>query len=52
MSKRIEDYGLIGNLVSAALVSRDGRSIGCACRASTRPPASPRYLAVQSMAAG
>jgi GH15 family glucan-1,4-alpha-glucosidase len=24
MSKRIEDYGLIGNLVSAALVGRDG----------------------------
>ena len=40
MASRIEDYGLIGNTRTAALVSRTGQSTGCARRASTRTRAS------------
>ena len=33
----IEDYALIGDLHTAALISRRARSTGCACRGSTPP---------------
>ena len=42
---RIEDYALIGDLQTAALVSAAARSTGSACRASTPAPASPRCSA-------
>ena len=45
MAARIEDYGLIGDLQTAALVSRDGRSTGSASRASTGARASRRSSA-------
>ena len=50
---RIEDYGLIGDLQTAALVGAErARSTGSASRASTRAPASPRCSATMSTAAG
>ena len=39
---RIEDYGLIGDMQTAALVSRRARSTGCAPRFDSRRGASPR----------
>ena len=39
---KIEDYALLGDLHTAALVSAAGQSTGCACPVSTPRPRSPR----------
>ena len=48
MASRIEDYALIGDCQTAALVAREARSTGCASRVSTPAPASPRCWARRS----
>ena len=48
----IEDYALIGDTGRAPSSARTGRSTGCACPASTAPPASPRSSATATTAAG
>ena len=45
MSARIEDYAMIGDCETAALVCATARSTGCAGRASIPMPASPRCSA-------
>ena len=50
--RRIEDYALIGDLQTAALVSTTARSTGCASRGSTPPPASPPCSAPTTTATG
>jgi hypothetical protein len=48
----IEDYALIGDCRTAALVSREARSIGIAARVSIPMPASRRFWEHLSTAAG
>ena len=44
MSKLIEDYALLGDGETAALLARTARSIGCAGRDLTTTRVLPRYL--------
>ena len=50
--RRIEDYALLGDLQTAALLGRTARSTGAASRASTRARASPRCSARPTTGAG
>ena len=50
--QRIEDYALLGDLQTAALVAGTARSTGCACRASTRRRASRRCSATRTPGSG
>ena len=52
MALPLEDYALIGDTTARRWWARTARSTGCACRASTRAPASPRSWATRSTAAG
>jgi hypothetical protein len=52
MRSRIEDCALIGDTQTAALVARDGQSIGYVYRALTRAPALRRFWVRRSTAAG
>ena len=51
-ANRIEDYALIGDTHTPRWSAATARSTGCACRASTPAPASPRCSATPSTAAG
>ena len=52
MALPIEDYALIGDRRTAPWSGATARSTGCACRASTPPPASPRCSAPTTTATG
>ena len=49
---RIEDYALLGDLQTAALVGNTARSTGSACRVSTPRPASPHCSTPPTPGAG
>jgi hypothetical protein len=49
---RIEDYALIGDLQSAALMAATVPTTGCACRGSTRPRASRRSSGTRHTGSG
>jgi len=52
MSSRIEDYALIGDCQTAALVSKTAQSTGSVGPASIRGRASPRCWVTRAMAVG